>query len=687
MKKKIFAFICCLVTIMYVFTGCSLFVENEDRKLNQTVASVGDVVITLEDLVRSYNSNAETLISNYGYTAEEAVEYCLTSLLSRGVVAQVGKEMEADGVINISNNDKNDAMYDLVDYYKSLMDAYADKAKSTLGYDTSSDKTDSDSSSSTYKKEEKFTKAYDYKVQVVTNQDNTKSYKLVIEPIESDSDKELMPQYVNLYNAYVNGEDITDALFNALDVTYVAEYGEDMKAQIYTEITNAYKNAYSSYKNSTTKQIIVSEMSKILKNYVKQVYVTKVGDYYKNILYNNPSASKMLESYFNKYNESKTKYEGSTTSYISKMLEDASSVYYHPTNDCFYVTHVLLKYSDEQSAYLKEQKQKLSTEEYELCEKKELDKILVNKYDTEGNVVLENVTPEQVLSEIQNALAQATTSREMVEIFNSYIYSYNMDSGNKNASQDYVIARAVKEASESRSKMVTTFTDASRTMYEAYLFVQNGGDIADLKATGKTDEEVEELENKEYIGYRKSYDDFLDACTFGGKTIAQHGAVGTVGTISGLVKSEYGYHIIMFSGTTSNIDLTSKNFDASRVKTEDSSKFAPSTWATFVQNNSLIDLAKIKLLQMVKQADPEATITIDDIPNIFLDKEIQLIALDGYTITLHTDKTYFNTCLEEYASSLSANYVNGLYSDYLNKYKGTNKAYYKNVKVYEYLYS
>ena len=93
---------------------------------------------------------------------------------------------------------------------------------------------------------------------------------------------------------------------------------------------------------------------------------------------------------------------------------------------------------------------------------------------------------------------------------------------------------------------------------------------------------------------------------------------------------------------------------------------------------------------MVKEADPNTTITVygntNSVESIFTDKEIQVVALDGFTITLHTDKTYFNEAFESYASTLSANYSAGLYTDYINKYKDTDKKYYKNVKVYEYLY-
>lgn len=687
MKKRIFAFVCCLLTVMYVVTGCSLFVENEERKLNQTVASVGDVVITLDDLIRSYSNNAETLVSSYGYTAEEAVEYCLNSLLTRGVVEQVGREMEKDGKISIGDTDKNDTMYDLVSYYNSLMNAYATKAMNSLKLDVSDSSSNSDSSSSNdYTAENKFSKSYDLAIQVINGENGAKSYKLVVEDLSKKTNNEYMPSYVNVYNAYVRGDDITQSLFDILDPTYVAEYGDELKTQIYIEIENAYKNAYTQYKDLNYKQILVKELGKILKGYIQQDYIDKVSDYYKNIVYANPSADTVLTSYLNKYNASKALYENNTKAYISKMLEDASSVYYHPTNDCFYISHVLLKLSDEQTEYLKEQKQKLTSEEYELCENVELNKIRVNKYDEQGNVILENVSPNEVLDEIRNALVNATTSREMVEIFNSFVYSYNMDSGIKNSAQDYVIARAIKEDTESRSKMVQTFTDASRTMYEAYLYTQAGNDIATLKGTGITEEEIKELRDGAYIGYKDNYDDYIDDLTFAGKTIALGGQVGGIGTMTGLVKSTYGYHIIMFTGITSDADLENPIIDATRVKDADSTLFTSAEWASFVENKSLLDLAKVKLLNMVKQADPETTLTLADIDNVFTSKEIQLIALDGFTITLHSDKTYFNTVFESYASSLSANYSSGLYTDYMNKYKDTDKRFFKNTSVYEYLY-
>ena len=85
------------------------------------------------------------------------------------------------------------------------------------------------------------------------------------------------------------------------------------------------------------------------------------------------------------------------------------------------------------------------------------------------------------------------------------MYKYNSDTGIQNAKRDYVIGVPNDEdEDEVRSKMVESFTEASRQLYD------NGN--------------------------------------------------GQLGSISGLVASNYGYHIIMYTGKIANIE-TNKNAD------------------------------------------------------------------------------------------------------------------------------
>lgn len=661
MKKKIFAFAFCMITIMYMFTGCSLFVENQERKLNQVVASVGNVEVTLDELLRNYANNAQSLVQQ-GYTAEQAVEYCLTSVLIREVIADIGREMETDKKITISDKDKSSTISDLVTYFGSFMDAYAEEVRKDMGYDTTVPDEEDDAEGFT--KEEKFEPAYNYGVQVVQNGED-KSYKMVFDSIEND-DVEFIQTYADVYKSYEQGKDITDSLFKILDDSYVAEFGDEMKDRIYEEISIAYKTSYTFYSKYSEKQIIVKEMTKMLDEYINQLYIDKVTEYYTEIAEEGVNATKIVNSYLEKYNASKALYENNMDAYVKAMLEDSSKVYYSPDENAFgYVTHVLLQYSDKQKKDLEEMKKVLSKEEYELYEKKVADKIKVNAYDENGNVIRENVPAGEVFEEIKNAVLSADTLEERAKIFNKYVYMYNMDPGIKNAERDYVVGREIKEDSEtdSRSKMVESFTDATRSLLEAYIFAQDysGSNlIGDLKDSAvimdKPEDAVEDgkvyyedIKDGEYVGYTDAYNEYIDNAIF----------VGEEGAMSGLVLTEHGYHIIMFTGTPKNIDLTS---------------------------SENVELAKKIIVNEIKEQDKTSTITVDNVASMFTNVELQAMILKCYTTNAHTKETYLDETLTSVVSTISLNYSSALYSEYISKYQNTNKAYKINKGPYKYLY-
>lgn len=675
MKKKIFALICCMISIMYVFSGCSLFTEDQDRKLSQTVASVGNVTVSLEKLITSFNNNASTLMEQYSYTQQQAVEYCLKALVTRGIIVENAKELETQGKIVITDDDRNTVVSETVAYFKSLMDAYAEEAMSDLGY-TSPESDEEASSNSDYTAETKFEQEYCYKVEKVVENGNV-SYELVIEKAnEEESSYDYKPAYVEFYKNYKNGENIQDAFFKILDDSYESGFGKELKEKIYDKIIVAYKNSYTSYSSLSRQEIIVKEMIKILDNNIDSIYVDKVSDLYTKNAYNNITIDKVIENYLAKYNASKFLYENNLSSYVSKMLSSAKDVYYAPNQtEVGYFTHVLLKYSDEQSADLKTQKQILTSEEYELYEQKKLKEIVVNKYDEQGNIVASNVTAEEVLSEIQNALSGVKTAQERAEIFNEFVYSYNMDTGNKNADRDYVIGREIKESSDSRSQMVETFTDASRTLLEAYMYTSKGNDISDISNVAKTDDDVENLADGDYVEYRTKYEDYLKTSTYAGE----------IGAISGLVKSEYGYHIIMFTGFPQSLSLEDEPINENAVALDVVKNFG-SSWSSFAKANTNYSLAKTVLVNLVKEADAEASVDVSTITNYFSTTDIKLMVLACYSINLHTSETFLDEALDSVCDSISTSYTTGMYTTYLAKYKNTNQKYTTNVEAYKYLY-
>lgn len=643
-KKKIFAFICCLTCMMYIFTGCALFEENQERKLNQVVASVGNVSVTLEQLLKSYSNNAETL-SNNGYNVEQALEYCTKNLLVRGVVEEGGKKMLDEGKITITDYDKSEAVKGSVNYFSSLMDAYKDEVLKDMGL-TSALPSNTDSSSS-YTAETKFEAKYRYEVEV-TEADGQKNYNLSIRDVEKE-DSNPVVEFVSVYNHYMQGVDITTEYYKILDDSYVAEYGEQMKSLLYDKVCASYKVSYKQYANQSNQKIIVSEMTKILKEYVSQLYINKVSEYYNNLAKANVSASDLLKYYTDKYNASKSIYENNDTAYISAMLGDSANTYYNAMPNAFgFVTHVLLGFSEDQKALLSERKNQLSSEEYTLYESKLAQEIKVTAYDENGAVIKESVTPNEVLQEIKEDILSAGSFAERASAFNKYVYMYNSDPGIKNKETDYVIGRQIKEETESRSKMVTNFTDASRALIETYLGVQEGKDIATIKAEGKNKADIEAMSTGEYVGYAKSFDRFLDESTIAGE----------LGSISGLVLTENGYHIIMFTGIPSSIEISD-----TQVKQK----------------------AKQKLLSLIKEADTASSLTISDIEDIFSNEQIKAMALSLFTTNAHTTKTILDEAMDSAIGKLVQNYSNSLYSNYVISFKDSDKKYTLNKGVYSYL--
>ena len=151
------------------------------------------------------------------------------------------------------------------------------------------------------------------------------------------------------------------------------------------------------------------------------------------------------------------------------MLSSFKDVNYVVDDNYFFVSHILMKYNEEQQA------------EYDNL-KSEYDKGYISKgvynerlttlvaeieatvRDSEGKIIEDqNVSASKVLSDLKLELASKSTNEEKTEVFRDYMYKYNEDPGTQNAEYAYVIGKET-------SKMVESFTDASRELNNAGQF-------------------------------------------------------------------------------------------------------------------------------------------------------------------------------------------------------------------------
>ena len=483
MNKKLSLVIICMFAVVTLFSGCSLVTVNQGKYLNQVVATVGETEITKEELITTYNNNYESLSEDY--SQNEMVDYCLNLLIDRAILEQHSKAR-----YTLTQNDKNDILINTYDAIVKQLGEYEGEVRAEWNITSSSSAEESeDTAKATYK------------------------------PYESKAD-------------FVNGEivikDTTEAVENAhygfADKvagfkTYWVYEREDVATEAYSRYIDSLRD-YEELKGIETEKdddVLLHEIDRIYTLYEKQQYLTVLQAKYNEDLIKTITTDMVLSEYQRLINENRGRYdlvEVGMDAYVDDMLNKADKVYYHPVNgEFFYVSHVLLQFSEEQQAQVDEMKKLLEDNailqsDYDAFLASVAQDIQVQVIDENGNATGTTLSVDEAYNNISASVNNGSTLREKAQNFNEFIYSYNSDPGIQNAEKDYVIGKAIEEDTESRSKMVEAFTQSSRDLYDQYL---------------------------------------ID---------------GILGNISGLVLTDYGYHIIMLTGVANNMIVSTNSVEA-----------------------------------------------------------------------------------------------------------------------------
>lgn len=162
MKKKLLALTLVLTFFASCFAGCSFIVKDDERDLQQVVASVqtGDRAdeITKRELITYFNSYGYTFMQYYSMTAEETMDYLLNQLVNRKIVLQyaetvlpvknegsiVGHHLEkylTQNQLNVIKKSVNEAVNETVESYLSAAsddddeDEETEETRTTPTYD------------------------------------------------------------------------------------------------------------------------------------------------------------------------------------------------------------------------------------------------------------------------------------------------------------------------------------------------------------------------------------------------------------------------------------------------------------------------------------------------------------------------------------------------------------------------
>lgn len=508
MKKKFTGILMsfCLLC-MGLLAGCSLIETDYGKYYNQVVAVVENketgerAEVTKSDLISGYQSYGYTYEQYYGYTREEAISETLTLLENRKITILTAEKefgIDKDGK-GLSTKEKSYLYQQVVDSLDSNLKSYYDDIVGT-----SEDEGSDDITFEGYEKNAKLVETINSKGETVyaIERNNVEEellgdfFPATDRDFNNSEDRALI--YENFRDFVLNAnKDYKKAFDNYFSDLRASEYGQNLSTDAPSvfdrEIDRLYKVAYENY--------VVEKYS----------YSNRNLDSISSI-----SPSQIVDLYTSKVRQSYTQYAlENDSNYETNVQESLNDVYYFKNGDgdtkFFTVANVLFMFNDEQKAEYDAIVAKKDADDggyYQAQYEQDLERLYseitpVLRVYNESTGVYEEVedTDGLTVNDVYNkmVIALASAKNENVnsvgDTINGFIYTYGEDTGMFNAESNYVIG--IDSEGNAVSSFVESFNDAAIELYD------NG--------------------NAE------------------------------IGDISGLVRSEYGIHVLIYTGACENL--------------------------------------------------------------------------------------------------------------------------------------
>ncbi|MDD3397272.1 MAG: hypothetical protein PHR96_01865 [Clostridia bacterium] len=447
MFKKIallLAFILCLIVPL---SGCSLFSLDNYTYLNQVVATINysnseSISITKKELIEAYN-NYQSTLEESGYTGQTAIDKLIQLLINKEVILKETERLIDEEEITVTNKNLNEIWNET---YKALISNIAqfeseiiEAWKLPIPSELSEDETD----------ENVYYQAYEKQAEVVkvTNPDSSVQWK--IQSLDSE-------ESVNEDLIYEVGEETSSlhtAVNNRMNGSNVLE--EALKR--YIKLLKDNENGLNLSIDDDS--VFEREIERIYDNVKQNLYVSLYSDYFevKNG-YSIVSVNQVLDYLSAHMLASFTEYSVDYSAYESDILSARENCWYVMDDDYFYVSHILVSFTDEQKADLTELEElrssgQITSGDYEIAKQRVADTTVVQDYGENTSM-----NPNDLLNLLKTQL-NGKDEAGKTQVLNEFIYKYSGDGGNKNQIYEYVVG-------ENNSQMVDEFNEAARALYD-----------------------------------------------------------------------------------------------------------------------------------------------------------------------------------------------------------------------------
>ena len=506
MKKRFAGILMCMMMLcMSLLAGCSLVERDYNRYYSQAVAVVEHkengktAQVTKRELIEGYQSYGYMYEQSYGYTREEALSLTLSMLENRKITL-----LEAEEKFGVSENGKNGLtseeqtyLYDqVVDALSSNLDVYYNEVTGT----TSSEEESEDITFEGYDKTAvlEFQNGQYVIRKTQTTEDPLADYKFDSSNPKNFFDSEDYKAIYENFRENILGadEDYQKAFLEYARALRLSEYGQNLSTDTPSlfdrEIQRLYNLSYENYmitKYSHSNRNS-SDVSSITTSDILNMYSSKVrADYTEYVLEGDSGYDEDMQNSLNEM-------------YYIRQDSEATKF--------FTVANVLFKFTDEQQEEY-DAIVALSTDDGGLTSdqiNQRLDRLyaqitpVVRTYNENTDIYEEVENHSYTISDIYNIMSSALSSAKATgnvnyigDTINDFIYQYNEDTGMFNATNNYVIG--IDSEGEVVSSFVDSFNEAAVALYD------NGN--------------------------------------------------GQIGDISGFVRSEYGIHVLIYTGACENL--------------------------------------------------------------------------------------------------------------------------------------
>ncbi len=505
LTKKIFAICLALCLFIVCFAGCDLWTRNETKYENQVVMRLGETTVTLKETYDAYYS-----YGNYYYDGGSTVTYngikqTATTLLNRKLLANNLKNGE--NKIVLTQKQINDVWLSV---YSSLNSTISSLEKAMLTDEQIQEEFDTEEEEEDVEDYEKKYESYEKTYKYVFNSEKNKYELVKVETTETNETTSMdIYQISEEELAKMTTQEKADLAFENFKTnpSFWSSANHTLTDDNGTKYSIKALNKFiSQLKAQITDDSLSKDSAQIFLRQVQKMYDEAYDSKLITVFQENFEKTDLITEdlvlrTFNKLARQDAQtysLKDTTDAYAdyTKAMQSRENpiLWFDQASEWFQVSHVLLKFDDDTVTELKALKTKLDNDgitEQEYQEQSNNIKNNVKFTDRETN---KTYTATEVLLMIQTDVNKQTTSDMKLQVFNDYIYRFNMDAGANNATLAYYIPTA-----EANDTMVTPFANECRTLRE-----KGVGSVSNLielsEIDGYTDNSGE-TQTPSYSGY------------------------------------------------------------------------------------------------------------------------------------------------------------------------------------------